>query len=251
MLRSQYYHCFYILNYSIHLKNQLIGPEIVCHFAGIVSKVPLHCRNCFLYCLIIPCNLWISRSQSRFCSRDIANTVFLYDGQKLRCWVVGVPPSSSPVPPPALDVSPAMSGDLESFPCASTFRDPAVDIPQARPIFPSPSSTFIHFTPSSFCFLDYSIRPISSIHFSVMVDLLRAGRMHSSMSVDIARHHSAFRSLSFLNKCVFNRVNVPHVTIDFLNVSFSPGVDVDQRMSVGVNFLNVLFFTGGTELSCS
>jgi hypothetical protein len=49
------------IQYS-YLKNQPIGPEIMCHLAGIAMKISLHCHNHILYCLIIPYNLLISRS---------------------------------------------------------------------------------------------------------------------------------------------------------------------------------------------
>jgi hypothetical protein len=81
---------FSIIQYS-HLKDQLIGPEILCHLTEIATKVMLHCYNYFLRCLIIPYNLFISRSHPCFRSRDITNMVFLYDDQKLRRCLVGVP----------------------------------------------------------------------------------------------------------------------------------------------------------------
>jgi hypothetical protein len=42
------------------------------------------------------------------------------------------------------------------------------------PNIADPVSTFIDFIPSLFCFLDLSIHPISSIHFSTMIDPLWA-----------------------------------------------------------------------------
>jgi hypothetical protein len=97
---------------------------------------------------------------------------------------------------PALsaDVPPATSGDLKLSLFASTFRDPVIDIPRLLLTVPILSSTFVDFTPSSFCFLDLAIRPITPIRFSIMIDSLRARPMHSSILVDIARSHSGFRS---------------------------------------------------------
>jgi hypothetical protein len=85
--------CTFSIIQCSHLKNRSNGLDIICHLAGITTKILLHCRNYFLYWLIIPCNLFLCLSQSRFRSRDIANIVSLYDDQKLRLQVVGVPSS--------------------------------------------------------------------------------------------------------------------------------------------------------------
>jgi hypothetical protein len=75
---------FSIIQYS-DLKNQSIGPGIICHLAGIATKALLHFHDYLQYYLVIPCNFLISRSRSRFRARDIINIVFLYNDQKLRC----------------------------------------------------------------------------------------------------------------------------------------------------------------------
>jgi hypothetical protein len=111
----------------------------------------------------------------------------------LRHWI------SLDLPAPSTDALPATSSDLKLSPSASTFRDPVIHIPRPHPTFPIPSSTFIVFTPSSFCFLDLSICPTLSTHFSTMIDPPRALPMHSSMLIDIVRSHSAFRSPTFLD----------------------------------------------------
>jgi hypothetical protein len=95
------------------------------------------------------------------------------------------------LPAPSADVPPATSSDLKLFPFVSTFHDPAINIPRHLPTFPF--STFIDFTPPSFCFLDLYISPIPLIHFSTMINPLGGPPMHPSMFIDIARPRSAFR----------------------------------------------------------
>jgi hypothetical protein len=68
----------------LHFKSQPVRPEMICHVAGIATDVPLHYRNYFMYSLIIPCNLLISRLPSRFRSRDIVDIVFRNDELILR-----------------------------------------------------------------------------------------------------------------------------------------------------------------------
>jgi hypothetical protein len=97
------------------------------------------------------------------------------------------------LPAPSADVPPATSSDLKRSPFASTFRDPTIDMPLPLATFLIPSSTVIDFTSLSFCFLGLSIPPILSIHFSAMIDPLRAPPMDFSTFVDIDRLHSAFQ----------------------------------------------------------
>jgi hypothetical protein len=121
---------------------------------------------------------------------------------------------------PSADVPPATSRDFKLSPFTSIFRSPVIHVPRPLPTFPIPSSTFIDFTPSFFCFFDLSICSTSSIHCTTMIDPPRVPTMHYSMDVDITRPHSTFRCLPFLKKLVFNRAVLPHVAVDFLNVLF-------------------------------
>jgi hypothetical protein len=161
-------------------------------------------------------------------------------------WSACLPPSSAGSPPaldipwpscPSADVTPATSSDLKLSQFTSTFRDPVIDIPRPLPAFLIRSSTFLDFAPSSFCFPDLSIRSISAIHFSTILDPLRTPPMHSSLFAVIARPHSAF-----VNKFVFNGISVSHDAADFLNVLF---LARGRWNSVVANFLKMLFFFSG------
>jgi hypothetical protein len=75
--------------------------------------------------------------------------------------------------------------------------------------------------------------------------------IHSSMFVVITWPHSAFQSPPFLNKLVFNRVNIPHLAIDFLNVSFLARSWLGSTNVSHSEFLNALSRQELTEFSCS
>jgi hypothetical protein len=201
------YDYVYVLNCSIiqysHLKNQSIGPEIICHLAGIARKVLLHCYNDFLDCLIILWHLLIFNFSfvvllpfSRHCQYRLSvwwSEIEALSGQR-----------NSLLPRLCLLLQPTFRPLRQAFPVR-------FDISRPLPTFAIPSSTFIDFIPSSFYFLDLSTRPVVSIHFSTMINPLRALSMHSSMFIDIAPQNLYRNDCSgfFLH---WFRQNCPRVT---------------------------------------
>jgi hypothetical protein len=143
------------------------------------------------------------------------------------------PLTSPDLPAPSADLCPLYQAD-SSLPHSLGHSATSPDIPNSvfslhwfHPIFVLLSRSF---HPSDFVssFLDHD-RPSPS------------SPMHSSMFVAIARPHSAFRSPLFMSRLVFNESLSLMAQLIFWLFHFSPGVDPDQRTSVGINLVTVLF----------
>jgi hypothetical protein len=143
---------------------------------------------------------------------------------------------------PSADIPRAMSTCLKLTPSASAFHDSVIHIPRLRPTFPILSWTFLDFTIFSFCLFDLSIRPISSISFS---SITGRPRIHSSMSLDISRPPSSFRSQQFSNGLYFNRFSATDLAGELLNVFF----DRINVLLLQLTFLNLLFLTWINQVS--
>jgi hypothetical protein len=180
---------------------------------------------------MIPCNLLISGSHFRFRSRDIATIICC---MMIRNWGIrwsACLPHSAPVFPPALDVPwPSRTFNrrfaryvkrYQAFPIRFDITRSRRPHSASSPDISDPDLNLHRFHPI-FTLLSRSFHPPDFVN-SFRDHDRTSTRPHSDAFFDVRWHCSAslgFRSAPFLNKLIFNRVSVPHIAIDFLNMLF-------------------------------